>query len=519
MPGSKGYPQNLRKIALVNGTMTGSRNYESVHQEIPNDVFADNSEQTLNIKGFQEIGIGPISGPVHIASLETFSLPKYLSYGKVSRFKKLLNDRSLYMTNNNSRGNMDNIPGGWFDSNNQLAVPVLEGSPHNINFALWSFIARALGFEMIGFILDLFGDDYWSLRKLKPVSSFIASYSAIGHLSPEQSWAQALDKNLVCQNLTPFDSYFGHDISTQHTTFNTEARTWLISEVEGTALEPYFPINPNNLVGSWLMCNNLTRTYTFNSCSTPGDVINWEVGGGMQVVNSTTNSITVHTPRGSGGQGYIRAHFSNGASMQKDIWIGPPGLPAGITGPTVVKPGFIYTYQGGIAQGALSYQWELPHPFRVTSTIDMSSMSWNMAPTTGRFLVAMSGHQGADGYVKIRGWNNCGLGHPTILAVEHEPHDSGDPFEFQELRSGGQNPKQTVYPNPANNSLTVNITKKSKDESFTVTLVDVSGKMLLQQKFTDNQLTLNTSKFKNGYYILKINSKHQSITKKVLIQH
>lgn len=306
LPGSKGYPQNLRKIALVNGAMNGSRDYESIHDEIPSDIYPDHNEQTLNIRGFQEVGALGINGNIHIASLETFAVPRFGSHGQISRFKKLFNNTNLFMTNINSRGNMDNVPGGWFDGNNQVAAPTLEGSPHNINFALWSFIAHRLGLNMIGYILDLFGDDYWSLRTLKPVSSFIPSFSAIGHLSPDTDWSQALSENLVCQNLTPFDSYFGHDKNTQHTTFNTEARMWLIDEVEGMQLEPYFPINPNNLVGSTLVCNNSIRTYTFNPCTTPGNVTLWQVGGGFHMISSTANSITVQTP----SAGYGAMSFS-----------------------------------------------------------------------------------------------------------------------------------------------------------------------------------------------------------------
>lgn len=513
LPGSKGYPQNLRKISLVNGSMNGSKAYENPFTQNIFDAFADDSEQTVNLRAFQRV----ITATVHIGSLETFFLPNTNGYGKISRFKKAFDDTSIYMTNNNSRGNMDNVPGGWFPGQYELAAPVLQTSPVQVNGSFWNSFEDAFD-NIISGILSFLGGNYWSLRKLEHSHSFISSFSAIGHLSPDRSWAQSLDKNLVCQNLTPFDSYFGHDKNTQHTSFNGKSVDWLLEEMGGNPQDPYFPINPDNLVGSWLMCNNLTRTYAFNSCSTPGDVVNWEVGGGMQIVSSTANSITVHTPRGSGGQGYIRAHFSNGSNVQKDIWIGPPGLPTGITGPSVVKPGFIYSYQGGVSKAAQSYQWELPSPFTVTSTIDMSSMRWNMAPTTGRYLVAMSGHQGADGYIKMRGWNNCGLGHPAILAVEHEPHDSGDPFEFQELRGGGTL-DDAIYPNPANTNLTIRLKEFIKGDNLKVILTDITGKVLLSKNYSQELINLDTSKFKNGYYILKIITRTSSMTKKIIIQH
>jgi len=518
--GSKGYPLNLRKIALVNGAMNASRNYESIHEEIPNDIFPNHSEQTLNIRGFQEVDLLLATADIHIASLETFALPNYTSYSKISRFKKLFNDTSIYMTNNNSRGNMDNASGGWFDSNYQVAAPVLEGSPHNINFSMWSFIARALGLNIIGFILDLFGDDYWSLRKLKPVSSFIPSYSAIGHLNPDTNWAQALDKNLVCQNLTPFDSYFGHSKNTQHTTFNTEARIWLIDEIEGTALEPYFPVNPDNLVGASTVCSNEIKTYTFLNCAIPGDVVNWSTSFNIQILSSTANSITIRPPSDSRSAGWIKATFSNGVTMQKNIWIGKPSTPSNITGPTTVNTGVFVSYTGLGGQGETSYNWELPGATTGVSQFNTFSNHWQYQTNPGRIIAAYTGRGGYAGYVKFSGINICGESDKVRLFVEHGKIKGGNEITPPErMISVRKSEAIKIYPVPTKNLLNIQYKTEKHEKVISIELFNHFGRLVLQKKTTSSNLSMDTTKLKDGNYILKITTTEQTINRKIIIQH
>ncbi|MBQ0786187.1 MAG: hypothetical protein KBT69_01710, partial [Oceanihabitans sp.] len=327
LAGSKGYPQNLRKIALVNGSLTGSKAYENPFTNNANDSYANHSEQTVNMRAFQRINIIPFTNfTEHIASIETYFLPNTSSYGKISRFKKSFNDASVYMTNSNSRGNMDNVSGGWFPAQYDLAKPTIGTNPTNASGSFWASFEDALANVVEG-ISGLLGGSYWSLRTLKHSSSFIASFSAIGHTSPDRSWAQALDKNLVCQNLTPFDSYFGHDKNTQHTSFNAESVVWLLAELGGNQLDPYFPVAQSALVGPNPMCSaGQAVTYAFQSCSAPGDVQTWSVSNNLTVVSSNGNAITVIAAANYKGNGWINASFNNGVVVQKEIWIGKPNI-------------------------------------------------------------------------------------------------------------------------------------------------------------------------------------------------
>ena len=516
LPSSKGYPQNLRKLSLVNGSMSGLRDYLSDLPQIPNDKYVSNGEKSLELKAFNGVGL-------HTASIETYFIPSIGTNSKISRFKKAFSDKSKYMTNYNSRGNMDNVPGGWFPGQYEIKKSTLEaGLP--------------------------FGAGSWQVRKLKDAHSFIASFSAIGHLSPDRSWHQALNKNLVCQNLTPFDSYFGHDKNTRHTSFNDTSVAWLLAEI-GTIIDsptpqlPYFPVNPNNLVGASTICTNNVKTYTFIACSTPGDVSSWSVSDNLTIVPGTDgpNSITITSLTSTTAPGYIEASFANGVVVRKDIWVGRPRVPASLSGPTVVNTGALVNYNSGIAQGATSYRWRLPYPFQVSNPIDYFANDWQMAPTNHRYLTAMTGYGQNAGLVQVSGKNICGEGGAKILNVSHNGTNDGGNDDDGDTGGGGlpDNPKDgggiprwadqglstdiyntiKVYPNPANDIVNISVSQTESNKYIKILLFDNLGRLISDINSEGESLSINTFKLSNGIYVLKVFSDNYRTTKKIIVQH
>ena len=49
--------------------------------------------------------------------------------GRIARFKKLFDDKTTQAININNRGVMDNVPGGFFDAQGQIAGPTLTTNP------------------------------------------------------------------------------------------------------------------------------------------------------------------------------------------------------------------------------------------------------------------------------------------------------------------------------------------------------------------------------------------------------
>ncbi|KIA90804.1 M28 family peptidase [Kaistella jeonii] len=69
----------------------------------------------------------------------------------------------------------------------------------------------------------------------------------------------------------------------------------------------------------------------------------------------------------------------------------------------------------------------------------------------------------------------------------------------------------SLFPNPANNFLNIGLDGKG----FTTTIVDMSGKTIMQSK---DQQDLDTSKLINGIYLVKITMGNETTTKKLIIK-
>ncbi len=73
--------------------------------------------------------------------------------------------------------------------------------------------------------------------------------------------------------------------------------------------------------------------------------------------------------------------------------------------------------------------------------------------------------------------------------------------------------KASIYPNPVNNRLNINLTNA---ENGLIKVVDLHGKLIDQLKYESRSFEINTSAWPNGIYILCISDKNGSISKKVI---
>lgn len=77
-----------------------------------------------------------------------------------------------------------------------------------------------------------------------------------------------------------------------------------------------------------------------------------------------------------------------------------------------------------------------------------------------------------------------------------------------------------IYPVPADDYLTIDISANPVDNSIGIQLLDMEGKILFDKSgFSSNKFMLNTSVFKNGIYLLKIYSNTYLETQRVVICH
>lgn len=508
---SHGYPENLRKIALVNGSMTG-------------ETIGSNSEKVLNIRGFQRVHIdlpwplGSITFPVHVASLESYFMPSYGSgFQKVARFKAGFDDRTHKSPNINSRGNMDIVPGGWFPAQNDIAESILGTAPiGGVRGSFWQYTED----NIIYWLSSSTGSSYFELRDFKFNHSFISSFSAVAHKNPNQNWFTPLDYNLVCAGETYFDSYFGHDQNTQHTSFNNESANWLFEELAGNEQDPYFPIDPDSLIGENTACTSELSLYTFDNCKTPGDVTNWEVSSNINIINSTGISITITPSADHRTEGWIKANFSNGTSVTKEIWLGKPQTPTQISGPTNVATGSIVNYLVSSTNGATSFQWSVPYVSNSVNSFDFSSYNWQMKPPYGHSLEAFTGHGEHNGNIIAKGQNRCGIGNPKSLFVKHSKKGKGIlPPRFERIVKYDLE-DIILYPNPTEEKVRVQLLTNTikSDKILSISLRNQTMTEIRFYNFGNNinGVEIDIKALSTGVYFLIIRTKNQVLTKKLI---
>jgi hypothetical protein len=491
LPGSNGYPQNLRKIALINGSLYNKTLFDNPFVSGGTDIsgtttqehFGPNGLQTLKIKGS-----GNVIG--HLATMETYFMPSNGNNHKISFFKSKgifgwrFFDR--FVTNNNSRGNMDNIPGGWFPSQRELAFSIENSVPCE-----W----------IIGQVCI----NSWSIETIKHVNSFIPTVSSLGFFNPDFSWDQSLDRNLVCTGEIPFDTYYGPGKNEQHTSFTENSINWLMEELAGNPQAPTVYLNGDDLIGPNTICQNDVLTYEFDVCrATP--VPNWEVSSNLNIVSYDDYSITVEANSSSSNSEFIKAVYPY-HTVRKDLWLGRPSSPGYLNGPEIVSTGSLVTYSGGESTGATSYEWWLPYPFEVIYPFDYFGDNWQVSPNAGRNAQLFTGISGNNGYVQLMGKNSCGNGDAVMIYVEHESGGDGDP------------PLPVVpYPNTTDISFNLDFSSYPVG-NYQIKIYDNYSNILYEGETTNIEKTISTIDIPNGIYFLHITIDDELTIFQLVVDH
>ena len=299
---SKGFPTNVRKIALINGTTNGTKTNLAGEISLELAGFSPSWNKAIYFTnknlGTQNEMIqtfsGKISIPVKIGQIfgtEIISpVPLIYTAGK-SR------------PNINPRGSMDVVQGGTFTTNKIIKD---EFSPQ----------------------LDEAGvEQQW--RIYKPNHTFIPTISSLAFKNPNFDWTLPLNRNLLCNpnnKEIEFDSYFSPAKNEEHVALTNESVEWLLKEINGSPQAPWFYVNSDELVGEKVICQNEIVNYNFGTdvCKLPSLVKNWEVNENLQILSSSSLGLTVKAI--NNGAGIITAVFDNEMKVTKKIWVEKPNF-------------------------------------------------------------------------------------------------------------------------------------------------------------------------------------------------
>tara|TARA_B100000795_G_C22798541_1_gene440622 strand:- start:56 stop:3163 length:3108 start_codon:yes stop_codon:yes gene_type:complete len=491
LPGSNGYPQNTRRVALVNGSLQGVKNFDSPAIENIGS-FVNDGQIALNVRAFQSLcAPWPFQNncwDIHIGSLESYTMPSLGVNSKTSRYKNFFDDDAKFVFNNNSRGSMDNVAGGYFNGYSQLADPIDGTDPIGPS-------------TLLGKLSDALGGANISVYTNVQVHSFIPTISSLGFSNPDFNWTQNLNRDLVCTNEIPFDNYFGPKNNQGHTSFTQSSIEWIYAELDEAPLSPTVYNDQASLNGPNIICVNDIVTYDFDICAS-SDVQEWQVSQSLEIISSDAQSITVSSINSNeafNNEAWIKAVF-NDHEINKELWIGRPDNPGDILGLDDVHFASFNNYSVGPAQGAEAYTWTLPEPFDpqndILEYIDGTSDTWQMNPTnTITNNNVFSGNAGYEGDIIVRAQNSCGEGNFSLLEITQ--YNSGpcntclDPLEI------------VPYPNSANVSFKLDF-REHGDGTFYIYIYDGNANIVYQGATTNIEKTVNTEDIPPGTYYLHI---------------
>ncbi len=397
---------------------------------------------------------------------------------------------------NNCNDHIYNFPWNYLD----LEAYVFCTIDNNNDLSDWKKFWKKLGFSFIysnvvdsnGFIIDL-----------KNNFSFVPSKSAIYFEGQNTSWNENWGcRNLVCTNETPFDSYFVPDHNTEHASLSQESVQWLkqaLTSIETNQTLPPPPLygtncNPVNIVGASVICYNETKTYNVDStCPIPN--ISWSVSNGLQIISTSSYSITVKNINQNSHNLSITAHYGNN-SLTKNL---------------VNKPSFNIITNNNTS----SYTITL-HGLGVDiQNQDIQQITWeklsgngHLATPLNSFTTHAFGNSDNNWYVqgKVTVCNSCGCTEKTFIVVGgmDNPCDPNPP----KLLLLPENNNQYRVIDPCDPSTEQNISRAEIYDQFGIKLNDAN--------INGDRVSVNNSG--TGIKIIKVSNNQKEGSKLIINQ-
>ncbi len=302
---SNGYPMNLRKVAMANGSLL-SRNIGIAGEQdfrihvFMNWLFWDAKVSEMNTRYMPNTG-----GSTDVMYI----------------WRQFKPTRKYSLTNNNPNGSMDIVPGGLFYTEEQTHSGIMGTAPYIPGGALM---------EIPLFLTGFWGDSFAS-RINKQKHSFVPTVSALGFIDPNFNWSNNINRNLVCDNNKeiPFDNFYAPQNNTDHVSFTQESINWLFQELDADPINGPFPTPSvylrTDIYGDEIICSNETKTYSIDIPTCIGDV-NWSVSPNLQITYEDYDTITIEkNSNNTLNFGHVDVNIPDlNITLSKNIMVGLP---------------------------------------------------------------------------------------------------------------------------------------------------------------------------------------------------
>ena len=373
----------------------------------------------------------------------------------------------------------------------------------------------------------------WDIGLVEPGSSGGALFDE-NHLIIGQLFAG--DLNIGCANgggLVDNTTYGKFDVSWDGDGTNaTRLSNWLGGVNNPTEL-------PSLLIpvveGSDFLCTS-AKTYSLLN-PIPGYAVSWEAVPSSLLGSPTSGAGTeaILWAAGQNSTGSVTLTFTLTSAdcgdqvFTKTVWVGKPAAPV-IISPECFVPGTDVTIMAQ-TQGATSISWSFPDCPYGPPIGDPDPKCWFNYTGNYQQIFIYVGQQ--SGSISVWASNECGTSSTNLPIVFCEGVPGPPPGDGTIIRSTSNDPpndrteqggegaiqKVKVYPNPANNALTVELDQNfyPLSESKDVQLLDINGRPVSRKTTTANTLRIGLESIPSGIYYLKIRYSKGTAFQKVVV--
>ena len=208
------------------------------------------------------------------------------------------NRHNGYLNDNTGKGSLDNAPGGYFDMKNEFEESLGVTFPLT-NFNVGDALSKLLkitdkptkfGVRVIAATLLYYINSSVDLDIPQGKPSFIPSKSALAFRGSNKLLHENLsNRNLVCTNETPFDSYYAPNDNEEHITLNSKNMAWVLEELKGNE-QPVFAGTEKAIINK---TNNVLSGKTDNDQANNSIVAYNTISSGGNANYSAGSSITL----------------------------------------------------------------------------------------------------------------------------------------------------------------------------------------------------------------------------------